>query len=463
MLAQSHAYLIQYELDGSREVHDPAQPFTTNCPYLPGQPVNTIHIPVEQSLRQRSASLSSLHDEDYRTMDPASKYVSPQPTEQMLQTRTTRFDTAPCRSESPIPFPTKHHVLHKHRPTARSVSPAGSSSGSSWRSLPRKLFSRKASSSSLQSQRSDTPIPSSLPAAAMISRPTTAMGVTTETADEVDDRSSVRSLRSLSRSSSVERSASRCERSTIGSRSRDISPESLRRFLYEDEPAEGVRVEKDSSEQKRSLARVQDDRRERSYFDSDSSDDNEENDDDDDDIYFDDEDDINFATSAVSESFPTSLSPPPAQRALSPPPATTNTINNRLKVSPPTLRLTAHRPAPLNIMTPSLPRPPDLRSKFYVSPAASPSSPSEPPSPPPLGGCESSSEESDGEEEVTVEKHEHHREIVREASKHGAAAAPSLPAISEEGTDQDLMGELMSELGWMSGLIHHRSPGGARF
>lgn len=54
-------------------------PSTTSCPYLPGQKVNTLYIPEEGTSRTRRASLSSLSEEQFRTMDPRSKFVTPQP------------------------------------------------------------------------------------------------------------------------------------------------------------------------------------------------------------------------------------------------------------------------------------------------------------------------------------------------------------------------------------------------
>ncbi|KAG6029380.1 hypothetical protein E4U41_000356 [Claviceps citrina] len=72
-------YYYYYEIDGSTETHDAAQPSTTACPYLPGQTVNTLYIPIQQTLRSRSASVSSLRQEAYMTMDPQARFVTPVP------------------------------------------------------------------------------------------------------------------------------------------------------------------------------------------------------------------------------------------------------------------------------------------------------------------------------------------------------------------------------------------------
>ncbi|KAG7290393.1 hypothetical protein NEMBOFW57_000393 [Staphylotrichum longicolle] len=205
-LKMGQTYYYYYELDASSEAHDPSQPSTTTCPYLPGQTVNTIWIPVEQSRRKRSASLTSLREEDFKTMDPASKFVSPRPAPSPPTEPARRVGTAPLRMQP------------QKRP-ARSPSPS-----SRWLFSPRKLFSRKSSSSSLRDVQ--TPQPD-------------------------DDRS----LRSE------------------GSRSRDISPESLRRFLVDDAPLD---LEHEDNTNRPAIDIPED-------------------------IVEENEDDDNFATSAVSE------------------------------------------------------------------------------------------------------------------------------------------------------------------
>jgi len=211
-------------LDGASEAHDPTLPSTNTCPYLPGQTCNTLWVPVEQSNRKRSASLNSLREEYYKTMNPSDKFITPRP--------------APVPPETPgfRRIGTAPQLLHKR--SARSMSP-----GSGWAFSPRKLFSRKASSSSLLAD-AETP--------------------------QWDDERSLRS--------------------SEGSRSRDISPDSLRRFLS-DEP---LPTEDPDALEWPSIAIPED-------------------------IVEENEDDDNFATSAVSESLQyTALSPPPTQRSFSP-------------------------------------------------------------------------------------------------------------------------------------------------
>ncbi|RKU48048.1 hypothetical protein DL546_007874 [Coniochaeta pulveracea] len=177
-LTMGQTYYYYYELDGTNEVHDSTLPSTNDCPYLPGQTVNTLWVPIERSLRKRSASLSSMRDTDLRTMNPKDKYVNPRPPPSSTQTMAVRrLATAPST------------ISHKR--SVRSLSP-----GSSWSFSPRKLFGRKASSSSLREVEEIIPPENSV-------------------------HSSWEGIRA-SRFTSQMRT------------SRDISPESLRRFLTDD-------------------------------------------------------------------------------------------------------------------------------------------------------------------------------------------------------------------------------------
>ncbi|KAL5354756.1 hypothetical protein ACLOAV_000845 [Pseudogymnoascus australis] len=115
-LKMGHTYYYyvraSYEIDGDTEIHDPTRPFTTTCQYLPGQPVNFIWVPVEESpLRERSASVGATGT-DIKTMNPADKYLTPRappPTPKSLP----RLNTSPgvvarkrsARSTSPVPRP----------------------------------------------------------------------------------------------------------------------------------------------------------------------------------------------------------------------------------------------------------------------------------------------------------------------------------------------------------------------
>ncbi|KAK4211957.1 hypothetical protein QBC37DRAFT_203712 [Rhypophila decipiens] len=287
-LKMGHTYYYYYELDGTSETHDPSLPSTNTCPYLPGQTVNTLWIPVEQTARKRSASLNSLRDDDYMTMKPADKFVTPRPPPSVPSESTAhRVGTAPM------------HLQHKR--SARSLSPAG------WTFSPRKLFTRKSSSTSLK-DRGQSPTPT-----------------------ELDERN---------------------PRAGEGSRSRDISPESLRRFLVDD----NIPEEEYAPASDRPAIAIPED------------------------IVEENEDDDNFATSAtVSESLPfTGLSPPP-QRSLSPSPAPTIVaLNDALSVPaaptrpPPSVPIAAARfslSENSSLYSPQSPRSPGSNSlpSFYHS------------------------------------------------------------------------------------------------
>ncbi|KAM0256183.1 hypothetical protein ACHAQJ_005162 [Trichoderma viride] len=106
----SNLPILQYEVDGSTETFDTTMPYTTACPYMPGQTVNTLHVPVERTLRFRSASTNSIHRENFRTLDPATKFMKPLPPTPLLAgISNRRTQSAPisrpsslsCRSTSP--------------------------------------------------------------------------------------------------------------------------------------------------------------------------------------------------------------------------------------------------------------------------------------------------------------------------------------------------------------------------
>lgn len=69
----------QYLLDGDVESYNEAEPATTMCPLLPGQPVNILDVPVilpDSRRHDRESSVSS-QKSNYRTMNPEDKYLNP--------------------------------------------------------------------------------------------------------------------------------------------------------------------------------------------------------------------------------------------------------------------------------------------------------------------------------------------------------------------------------------------------
>lgn len=231
---------FQYEVDGSTETYDPALPSTTACPYLPGQTLNTLSVPEERSLRYRSASLTSIRQDDFKTMNPDAKYTTPRPAPQapgeLRVPRHQRLGSAPAG-----------HFRNKSTSSSRSPSPAPV-----WK----RIFGRKLS---LDIDRG---------------RPLE------RSEDQYADFEPLQAL-----------PESRSSTPSEGTRTRDMSPASLSRFLKSDDhpshPSSPV-------EQRPAIIIPED-------------------------IVEENEDDDNFASSAVSEiqMFPTCLSPPPIRRASS--------------------------------------------------------------------------------------------------------------------------------------------------
>ncbi|KAI2630662.1 hypothetical protein GGR54DRAFT_163436 [Hypoxylon sp. NC1633] len=234
-LKMGQTYYYYYELDGSTETHDSSMPTTNACPYLPGQTVNTLEIPVEHSLsRDRSASMNSLRTTDFKTMDPKDKFMTPRPAPPVPSLPDLRIGSSPAMS-----------LVHKR--SARSLSPAPS-----WTGAARRFLGFKKACNRDSDTGSDTEVESHY----------------------AEERRHFDGPRSTTPSGSV--------------RSRDMSPESLWRFLSDDLPQTPPVAE---SAPKLSIP---------------------------DEIVEENEDDDNFATSAVSENAPfTMLSPPPFQRSLS--------------------------------------------------------------------------------------------------------------------------------------------------
>ncbi|KAI0969249.1 hypothetical protein F4678DRAFT_169124 [Xylaria arbuscula] len=241
-LKMGQRYYYYYEVDGSTETHNPSLPTTTTCPFLPGQTVNTLDVPSERRTRMKSASMNSLRNTEYKTMDPVDRFTTPRPAPVPGNRREFRIASASS-------------ILPKR--ATRSVSPAPSWTGTARRILGFKLRDREAE----RGRKS-------------------ALNESDDVFVEVHDPSV--EPRSVTPSGSI--------------RSRELSPESLRRFLSDDLPNPSMSTETVSG------LSIPDDIEEEV----------EENDDDD-----------NFANVTVPEtnSF-TNLSPPPFQRTgLSAPPS----------------------------------------------------------------------------------------------------------------------------------------------
>ncbi|CAK7215643.1 hypothetical protein SCUCBS95973_002544 [Sporothrix curviconia] len=343
-LKMGHTYYYYYEVDGSLETHDPAVPSTAACPYLPGQRVNTLWVPIEQppsfsssssspsllAPRQRSASVNAVRRCDYRTMDPADRFLTPRPppaTPSAAPTTTTAAETAEQRR---LLSPQTH--LLRHQRSARSLSPAVASP-STW--SPRRFFARRASPShertrpimmTTADEHSEEVefLSSSVDSRSDGHCPAIPRLVSSSSASSFASFSSLGRRRQATLTPAVAATAA----SSQGSRSRDISPESLRRFLVDDVPLPVSCDNSNSSVAESSRAFL--------LAESDNEDDGavvvaaaavvtgkndlhdsigDDNDDDDDDEH-------NFATSTTSETAPMTIlspPPPPQSRAITPP------------------------------------------------------------------------------------------------------------------------------------------------
>ncbi|KAI1432038.1 hypothetical protein GGR50DRAFT_676321 [Xylaria sp. CBS 124048] len=233
-LKMGQTYYYYYELNGSTETYNPSLPTTTTCPFLPGQTVNKLDVPLERRLRMKSASMNSLRNTDYQTMDPVDRFTAPRPPHAISNRKDKRTPSA-----SPI--------LTKQ--AARSASPV-----SGWTSTARRFLGLKSHRDGERGRKA----------------------AHNEVEEYSEEQANSDEPRSVTPSGSV--------------RSRDLSPESLRRFLSDDPPstansdsATGTTPANDAAEET--------------------------------DI----DDDDNFATMPADNGPFTNLSPPPFQRGPSSP------------------------------------------------------------------------------------------------------------------------------------------------
>ncbi|KAL4913500.1 hypothetical protein BDW62DRAFT_160588 [Aspergillus aurantiobrunneus] len=142
-LKMGATYWYYYLLDDDIEHYNKAEPMTTHCPYLPGQPVNVVQIPIvlpdTNSTYTRSRSPGARRVE--QTMNPEDKYMNPrEPPKPRLRLRTSppllqtptpswTFSTSPQRaitnrgSSQPPHGAPKTKQPREVEKTARSVSP----------------------------------------------------------------------------------------------------------------------------------------------------------------------------------------------------------------------------------------------------------------------------------------------------------------------------------------------------
>jgi hypothetical protein len=70
----------QYRIDGVEECHNPAEPSTTSCPFLPGQTLNILDVPRQiQQAGSKNKTDSIILAAAVHTLDPEDRYVNPRP------------------------------------------------------------------------------------------------------------------------------------------------------------------------------------------------------------------------------------------------------------------------------------------------------------------------------------------------------------------------------------------------
>lgn len=90
-------YWYYYKIDDETDFHNVCERATTNCPLLPGQLVNVLHVPYALSgNRSRNPSTSSTSSER-RTMNPEDKFMNPRPAPSKPDT--VRINTSPVLAD----------------------------------------------------------------------------------------------------------------------------------------------------------------------------------------------------------------------------------------------------------------------------------------------------------------------------------------------------------------------------
>lgn len=130
----------QYLLDNDIEYYNEAEPTTTMCPLLPGQPMNVLNVPIilpDSRAHGRSASGSSQKSEHLRTMNPEDKFMNPRkppPQPQPVHPQTSapvRREPSPAHPSSRSPMTGIHRSASQphsaarkgHKKDSRSMSP----------------------------------------------------------------------------------------------------------------------------------------------------------------------------------------------------------------------------------------------------------------------------------------------------------------------------------------------------
>ncbi|PWY90050.1 hypothetical protein BO70DRAFT_368636 [Aspergillus heteromorphus CBS 117.55] len=124
-LKMGGTYWYYYLLDEDMEYFNEAEPVTTHCPFLPGQPVNVLHVPIilpDTLPTFTHARSPSFQQADQRTMNPDDKYMNPR---RPPKPKLPRLRTSPPLLQQPAPawsFSTSPLGIITHRGASQPTS-----------------------------------------------------------------------------------------------------------------------------------------------------------------------------------------------------------------------------------------------------------------------------------------------------------------------------------------------------
>ncbi|EAW07262.1 uncharacterized protein ACLA_019670 [Aspergillus clavatus NRRL 1] len=102
-LKMGGTYWYYYLLDDDIEYYNEAEPVTTHCPFLPGQPLNVLHVPIilpDTRPTHVFQDSPSYRKADVRTMNPEDKYMNPR---RPPKPKLPRLRTSPSLLQQPTP------------------------------------------------------------------------------------------------------------------------------------------------------------------------------------------------------------------------------------------------------------------------------------------------------------------------------------------------------------------------
>ncbi|EED21354.1 conserved hypothetical protein [Talaromyces stipitatus ATCC 10500] len=146
-LKMGGTYWYYYRLDGEIEYYNRAEPVTSLCPLLPGQPVNILNVPIilpgTDYLHRRDNSTSSTKS-DQRTMDPEDKYMNPR-TPPKPRPGLPRLKTSPPFYQQTVPSSSLLNLSNSNEERPLMSQPSSSTHSPKFRLVPRAKAERSVS------------------------------------------------------------------------------------------------------------------------------------------------------------------------------------------------------------------------------------------------------------------------------------------------------------------------------